>query len=142
MGPSRLAGAPVRAPPRPSPAEPHGELLRLCAAERLRRRPVHRLRLRHVDEAGPREPTEAARRPLALASLPALKRDFGVTSVEVVLGTRPYRDDHIAGLNLLRDVEGTEVWLLPKNVAPILVAGPGAHRPARRQWFEPPRIPA
>ncbi|WP_431219447.1 MBL fold metallo-hydrolase [Leifsonia xyli] len=77
----------------------------------------------------------AARRPW-LASLPALKRDFGVTSVEVVLGTH-YHDDHIAGLNLLRDVEGTEVWL-PENVAPIMADPMRTDLPC--QWFEP--IPA
>jgi len=77
----------------------------------------------------------AARRPW-LASLPALKRDFGVTSVEVVLGTH-YHDDHIAGFNLLRDVEGTEVWL-PENVAPIMADPMRMDLPC--QWFEP--IPA
>jgi len=77
----------------------------------------------------------AARRPW-LASLPALKRDFGVTSVEVVLGTH-YHDDHIAGLNLLRDVEGTSVWL-PENVAPIMADPMRTDLPC--QWFEP--IPA
>ncbi|MFF1572209.1 MBL fold metallo-hydrolase [Leifsonia sp. NPDC058292] len=77
----------------------------------------------------------ASRRPW-LASLPALKRDFGVTSVEVVLGTH-YHDDHIAGLNLLRDVEGTEVWL-PEHVAPIMADPMRTDLPC--QWFEP--IPA
>lgn len=77
----------------------------------------------------------AGRRPW-LASLPALKRDYGVTSVEVVLGTH-YHDDHIAGLNLLRDVEGTAVWL-PENVAPIMADPMRTDLPC--QWFEP--IPA
>lgn len=77
----------------------------------------------------------AARRPW-LASLPALKRDYGVTSVEVVLGTH-YHDDHVAGFNLLRDVEGTEVWL-PENVAPIMADPMRTDLPC--QWFEP--IPA
>jgi glyoxylase-like metal-dependent hydrolase (beta-lactamase superfamily II) len=77
----------------------------------------------------------ASRRPW-LASLPALKRDFGVTSVEVVLGTH-YHDDHIAGLNLLRDVEGTSVWL-PEHVAPIMADPMRTDLPC--QWFEP--IPA
>ena len=30
-----------------------------------------------------------------------------------------YHDDHVAGINLLREVEGTEVWA-PENVAPML----------------------
>lgn len=50
----------------------------------------------------------AARRPW-LYTLPALKRDFGVKVIEVALTTH-YHDDHVAGLNLLRDVEGAEVW--------------------------------
>lgn len=59
----------------------------------------------------------ASRRPW-LASLPALRRQYGVTAIEVALPTH-YHDDHVAGLNLLRDVEGTEIWA-PANVAPIL----------------------
>ena len=77
----------------------------------------------------------ASRRPW-LASLPALRRKYGVTSVEVVLGTH-YHDDHVAGMNLLRDVEGTEVWL-PEHVAPILADPMATDLPC--QWFEP--IPA
>ncbi|NED95943.1 MBL fold metallo-hydrolase [Phytoactinopolyspora alkaliphila] len=59
----------------------------------------------------------ASRRPW-LASLPALRRNHGVSSVEVALLTH-YHDDHVAGVPLLRDVEGAEVWA-PANVAPIL----------------------
>jgi len=59
----------------------------------------------------------ASRRPW-LASLPALRRDFGITTIEAALPTH-YHDDHVAGLNLLRDVEGTEVWA-PEHVARIL----------------------
>lgn len=59
----------------------------------------------------------AARRPW-LASLPALRRRFGVQRVEVALPTH-YHDDHVAGIPLLREVEGTEVWA-PSTVAPIL----------------------
>lgn len=50
----------------------------------------------------------ASRRPW-LYTLPLLKRDFGVRSVDVVLPTH-YHDDHVAGFNLLREIEGTEVW--------------------------------
>lgn len=57
----------------------------------------------------------ASRRPW-LATLPAL-RGLGVGPVEVVVPTH-YHDDHVAGMNLLREVEGTEVWA-PANVAPI-----------------------
>jgi glyoxylase-like metal-dependent hydrolase (beta-lactamase superfamily II) len=74
----------------------------------------------------------ATRRP-QVASFDALKRDFGVERVEAVIVTH-FHDDHVAGLNLLRDVEGTEVWA-PENVAPILEA------PARYDlpclWFDP-----
>lgn len=50
----------------------------------------------------------ASRRPW-LYTLPALKRDFGVEAIDVVVPTH-YHDDHVAGLNLLRRVEGAEVW--------------------------------
>ena len=59
----------------------------------------------------------ASRRPW-LASWPALRRDHGVTTIDAVLPTH-YHDDHVAGMNLLRDVEGTEVWA-PENMARIL----------------------
>ena len=58
-----------------------------------------------------------ARRPL-LWSLEALKRERGVERIEAVVPTH-YHDDHVAGLPLLRDVEGTEVWA-PENLAPVL----------------------
>jgi glyoxylase-like metal-dependent hydrolase (beta-lactamase superfamily II) len=50
------------------------------------------------------------RRPL-LWSLDGLR-------VEAVVTTH-YHDDHVAGLNLLRAVEGTQVWA-PEHVAPVL----------------------
>jgi glyoxylase-like metal-dependent hydrolase (beta-lactamase superfamily II) len=59
----------------------------------------------------------AASRPL-LESIGALRRNHGVDRVEAVVATH-YHDDHVAGFNLLRDVEGTEVWA-PENVTPIL----------------------
>ena len=65
----------------------------------------------------------SARRPW-LYSLPYLKRDWGVQRVEVALPTH-YHDDHVAGLNLLRRVEGTQVWAA-HNFAPIL-QNPGAY---------------
>ena len=77
----------------------------------------------------------AARRPW-LASLPALKRDYGVTRVEVAMPTH-YHDDHVAGLNLLRDVEATEIWI-PENVAPIMADPMRTDLPC--QWADP--IPA
>jgi glyoxylase-like metal-dependent hydrolase (beta-lactamase superfamily II) len=53
-------------------------------------------------------PDRAAHRPW-LYSLDALKRDYGVQKIDVVVPTH-YHDDHVAGFNLLRDVEGTQVW--------------------------------
>jgi glyoxylase-like metal-dependent hydrolase (beta-lactamase superfamily II) len=50
----------------------------------------------------------SSRRPW-LQTIPALKRDHGVDRVEVALPTH-YHDDHVAGFNLLRDVEGTQIW--------------------------------
>ena len=59
----------------------------------------------------------ASRRPW-LYTLPALKAQFGVHKVDVVLPTH-YHDDHVAGCNVLRRVEGTEVWAA-ENYADIL----------------------
>ena len=60
----------------------------------------------------------SARRPL-LWAIEELKRGHGVERVEAVIPTH-YHDDHVAGLSLLREIEGAEVWA-PENVAPILV---------------------
>ena len=62
---------------------------------------------------------KAARRAW-LPSLRALKRDFGVDRVEVAIPTH-YHDDHIAGFNLLREIEGTEIWA-EKEIAAIMGA--------------------
>ncbi|MGC5170481.1 MBL fold metallo-hydrolase [Microbacterium sp. DT81.1] len=77
----------------------------------------------------------SARRPW-LASLPALRRHHGVTNVTVALPTH-YHDDHVAGMPLLRDVEGTELWI-PENVAPVLADPWLEDLPC--QWYDP--IPA
>jgi glyoxylase-like metal-dependent hydrolase (beta-lactamase superfamily II) len=74
----------------------------------------------------------AARRPW-LASLPALKRDHGVTHVEVAIPTH-YHDDHVAGMPLLRDVEGTEIWT-PAHIAPVLATP--LHHDLPCTWFDP-----
>jgi len=50
----------------------------------------------------------ASRRPW-LYTLDALKKQYGVTKIDVAIPTH-YHDDHVAGFNLLRDVEKTEVW--------------------------------
>jgi glyoxylase-like metal-dependent hydrolase (beta-lactamase superfamily II) len=77
---------------------------------------------------GPRH----ACRPL-LASIEALKRNHGVKRIAAVVTTH-YHDDHVAGVNLLRDVEGTEVWS-PENVAPILEHPERYDLPCL--WFDP-----
>jgi glyoxylase-like metal-dependent hydrolase (beta-lactamase superfamily II) len=77
----------------------------------------------------------ASQRPW-LESLPALKERHGVTRIETAVATH-YHDDHCAAFNLLRDVEGTEIWL-PENVAPIMADPLRYDLPC--QWFDP--IPA
>lgn len=59
----------------------------------------------------------SSRRPW-LASLQALRRDYGVDRVEVAVPTH-YHDDHVAGFDLLHDVEGTEIWTTA-SMTPIL----------------------
>lgn len=73
-----------------------------------------------------------ARRPL-LWPLDALRRDHGVERIEAAIPTH-YHDDHVAGLELLRAVEGTEVWA-PENVAPVLLEPSRYDLPCL--WFEP-----
>ncbi|SDS93310.1 MBL fold metallo-hydrolase [Microlunatus soli] len=77
----------------------------------------------------------ASQRPW-LESLPALRSRYGVEHVEVAMATH-YHDDHCAAFNLLREVEGTAIWL-PENVAPIMADPLRYDLPC--QWFEP--IPA
>ncbi len=74
----------------------------------------------------------SSRRPW-LASLAALKRTYGIDRVEVAVPTH-YHDDHVAGFDLLHEVEGTEIWAA-ESVAPIL-------RDPRRYdlpclWYDP-----
>jgi glyoxylase-like metal-dependent hydrolase (beta-lactamase superfamily II) len=74
------------------------------------------------------ESERAARRTL-LWSLEGLQ-------VEAVLVTH-YHDDHVAGINLLREITGAQAWI-PENVAPVL-ADPGRYD-LPCLWFEP--VPA
>jgi glyoxylase-like metal-dependent hydrolase (beta-lactamase superfamily II) len=62
--------------------------------------------------------TERTARRSLLWPIDALRRDHGVERIEVAIPTH-YHDDHVAGFELLRDVEGTELWA-PENVAPVL----------------------
>jgi glyoxylase-like metal-dependent hydrolase (beta-lactamase superfamily II) len=59
----------------------------------------------------------ASRRPW-LYTIKTLKEQYGIEKIDVVLPTH-FHDDHVAGLNLLRDAEGTEVWC-PENFSDIL----------------------
>jgi glyoxylase-like metal-dependent hydrolase (beta-lactamase superfamily II) len=74
----------------------------------------------------------SSRRPW-LPSLRALRRDFGVDRVEVAVPTH-YHDDHVAGMNLLRDAEGAEVWA-ERSVAGILATPRRYDLPCL--WYDP-----
>lgn len=74
----------------------------------------------------------AARRP-SLYTLRHLKRDHGVTRVDAALPTH-FHDDHVAGFNLLRAVEGAEVWA-PESFAPILEHPERYNLPCL--WYDP-----
>jgi glyoxylase-like metal-dependent hydrolase (beta-lactamase superfamily II) len=74
----------------------------------------------------------SSRRPW-LPSMTALRRDFGVDRVEVALPTH-YHDDHVAGFNLLREVEGTEIWC-ERTVADVLAVPSRYDLPCL--WYDP-----
>lgn len=50
----------------------------------------------------------ASRRPW-LYTIPVLKQQFDIECIDVIAPTH-FHDDHVAGINLLRRVEGTQVW--------------------------------
>jgi glyoxylase-like metal-dependent hydrolase (beta-lactamase superfamily II) len=74
----------------------------------------------------------SARRPW-LASIPALKAQFGVTGVTAAVVTH-YHDDHVGGLPLLRDVEGTQLWIA-STIDPVLSNPLLYDLPC--QWYDP-----
>lgn len=74
----------------------------------------------------------AARRPW-LYTLSHLKREFEIEKIDVVMPTH-YHDDHVAGLNLLRDVEDTQVWAA-ENFAAILENPSHYNLPCL--WYDP-----
>jgi glyoxylase-like metal-dependent hydrolase (beta-lactamase superfamily II) len=78
-------------------------------------------------------PTERTARRTLLWSVEGLKRDHGVERIEAAVVSH-YHDDHVAGLNLLRDVEGAEVWTA-ENVAPVLEHPERYDLPCL--WFDP-----
>jgi glyoxylase-like metal-dependent hydrolase (beta-lactamase superfamily II) len=77
----------------------------------------------------------ASRRPW-LYTLPMLKAQFGVQKIDVVLPTH-YHDDHVAGCNLLRRVEGAQVWAA-ENFADILEHP--SHYDLPCLWYDPLQV--
>jgi glyoxylase-like metal-dependent hydrolase (beta-lactamase superfamily II) len=77
----------------------------------------------------------ASRRPW-LYTIPTLKRQFNLESIDVVIPTH-FHDDHVAGINLLSRVESTQVWAA-ETFADIL------EKPSRYDlpclWYEPIRV--
>lgn len=74
----------------------------------------------------------ASRRPW-LYTIDALKRDFDIRAIEAVIPTH-YHDDHVAGFNRLREVEGTQVWAA-ENFAAVLEEPEQYDLPCL--WYEP-----
>lgn len=74
----------------------------------------------------------ASRRPW-LYTIPTLKRQFGIEKIDVVLPTH-FHDDHVAGINLLRAVEGTQVW--SAALFADILENP-AHYDLPCLWFDP-----
>ena len=77
----------------------------------------------------------ASRRPW-MYTIPVLRKNFGVTRIDVAIPTH-YHDDHVAGFNLLREVEGTDVWAA-ENIAEILRDPSYYDLPCL--WFEPVEV--
>jgi len=85
-----------------------------------------------LDYGLPAGTDRAARRPW-LYTLPKLKQQFGVERIDVALPTH-YHDDHVAGFNLLRDVEGTRLWV-PETFADVLARPSHYNLPCL--WYDP-----
>lgn len=73
-----------------------------------------------------------SRRPW-LYTIPALFERYGVKGIDAVIPTH-YHDDHVAGIPLLREVYGAELWA-PENVAGVLAEPQAFRLPCL--WFEP-----
>ena len=74
----------------------------------------------------------ASRRPW-LYTLSTLKRQYNVEKIDVVIPTH-FHDDHVAGINLLREVEGAKVWC-PENFSDILENPKKYNLPC--MWYDP-----
>ncbi|UQN08929.1 MBL fold metallo-hydrolase [Deinococcus sp. QL22] len=68
--------------------------------------------------------SQNARRPW-LYTLPRLLSQYGVSGIDAVVPTH-YHDDHVAGIPLLREVYGVQLWA-PENMVEVL-AVPERHR--------------
>lgn len=77
----------------------------------------------------------ASRRPW-MYTMPVLRKFFGVTRIDVVIPTH-YHDDHVAGFNLLREVEGARVWA-GESFADILTDPSYYDLPCL--WYEPVEV--
>lgn len=77
----------------------------------------------------------ASRRPW-LYTLSKLKEQYGVKKIDVVIPTH-YHDDHVAGMNLLRDVEGTQIWC-PENFSDVLENPQKYDLPCL--WYDPFKV--
>ncbi|MFC4454200.1 MBL fold metallo-hydrolase [Deinococcus sonorensis] len=80
--------------------------------------------------------TDAESRRPWLYTLPTLMARHGVRQIDAVIPTH-FHDDHVAGIPLLREAYGAEVWV-PENVSDVL-AHPERYR-LPCLWFEP--VPA
>jgi glyoxylase-like metal-dependent hydrolase (beta-lactamase superfamily II) len=74
----------------------------------------------------------ASRRPW-LYTIERLKGKYGISQLEAIIPTH-YHDDHVAGCNLLRQVEGTQVWAA-ENMADVLERPEQYDLPCL--WYEP-----
>jgi glyoxylase-like metal-dependent hydrolase (beta-lactamase superfamily II) len=74
----------------------------------------------------------ASRRPW-LQTIAALKRAHRIDRVDVAIATH-YHDDHVAGFNLLRDVEGTRIWA-GENFAHVMTDPARFNLPCL--WYDP-----
>ncbi|GGO26077.1 MBL fold metallo-hydrolase [Deinococcus humi] len=73
----------------------------------------------------------ASRRPW-LYTLPTLLRRYGIQGIDAVIPTH-YHDDHVAGISLLQENYGAQLWA-PENLVDVL-ARPGAYR-LPCLWFD------
>lgn len=74
----------------------------------------------------------ASRRPW-LYTIERLKKQYSIEKIDVVIPTH-FHDDHVAGMNLLKDIEGTEIWC-PENFFDILEHPRKYNLPCI--WYEP-----